>query len=199
MRTDEPSRTARGVALIRSRLERLPWATGDPDADQRLTTDLLGDWTGAEHMGRTSTRDVLLGWVETRTDFFDAAVVDALRAGVRQIVILGAGYDGRAMRYRTPGVTFFEVDHPATQADKRARLDTVRASTEGIAFVAADFTEPGLGAALASAGHDAGASTQYVCEGVLRYLPEEWLIELLRVMAERTVPGGPAGRERLDA
>ncbi len=138
-------------------------------------------------MGRA--RDELFGWIETRTQFFDAVVVDALRDGIRQIVILGAGYDGRALRYRTPGVTFLEVDHPATQGDKRARLDAVHASTEGITFVPADFTEPGLADALAAAGHDAGAPTQYVCEGVLRYLPEAWFRELLRVAAVRAAPG----------
>jgi len=34
-------------------------------------------------------------------------------------VILGAGYDDRALRFRSPGVRFFELDHPDTQADKR--------------------------------------------------------------------------------
>ena len=113
----------------------------------------------------------------------------ALADGVRQIVILGAGYDARALRFRTSGVRFFEVDHPATQADKRARLEHVGASLDGITFVAADFTEAGLAAALAAAGHDPAQSTQFLCEGVLRYLPEEWFHELLRVPAQLAAPG----------
>ena len=40
------------------------------------------------------------------------AVIHALRSGIDQVVILAAGYDGRALRFHSPGVTFFEVDHP---------------------------------------------------------------------------------------
>jgi methyltransferase (TIGR00027 family) len=68
-----------------------------------------------------------------RTAFFDRASLAALERGVRQVVVLGAGYDGRALRFATPGVTWFEVDHPATQSDKRARLAALGARTDGIA------------------------------------------------------------------
>ncbi len=58
-------------------------------------------------------------YLRARTAFFDQAVVDSIDSGVRQVVIGGAGYDGRALRYAKPGVRWFEVDHPSTQADKR--------------------------------------------------------------------------------
>jgi O-methyltransferase involved in polyketide biosynthesis len=64
-------------------------------------------------------------------------VVDAIDRGVKQVVILGAGYDGRALRFRTPGVRFFEVDHPATQIDKLRRLAALGVSVAGISFVEA--------------------------------------------------------------
>jgi len=60
-------------------------------------------------------------YIRARTAFFDRVVVSAIDRGVAQVVIGGAGYDGRAFRYAKPGVRWFEVDHPATQADKRAR------------------------------------------------------------------------------
>ena len=131
----------------------------------------------------------LFTWIEVRTAFMDRLLVGALRDGVDQVVILGAGYDGRALRYRTPGVRYFEVDHPATQADKRARYADAGADDDGVRFVAADFTEPGLGDTLGRAGHDATRRTQYLCEGVLRYLPATWLRALLRVAAERGADG----------
>ena len=62
-----------------------------------------------------------------RTRFFDDRVLAALSAGIRQVVILGAGYDDRALRFRSPGVRFFELDHPATQADKARRLRAMKA------------------------------------------------------------------------
>jgi methyltransferase (TIGR00027 family) len=115
--------------------------------------------------------------------------VRALGDGVTQIVLLGAGYDSRALRFRSAGVTFFEVDHPATQADKRERLATADVSTDGIEFVAADFTEAGLASALAAHGHDPAVRSLVVCEGVLRYLSEQWFRALLESAAAVSAPG----------
>ena len=59
-----------------------------------------------------------------RTKTIDAAVCDAIHDGTTQLVILGAGLDGRAWRMNElRGVRVFEVDHPATQAFKRAHVD----------------------------------------------------------------------------
>jgi methyltransferase (TIGR00027 family) len=189
VRADEPSRTARGVAIARSLLDRLPWEPGDAAADDRLTRALAGAIDEPTARAVRSS-GALFDWIRTRTAFMDRAVVDALRAGIDQVVILGAGYDGRGLRYRTPGVRFFEVDHPVTQADKRARYAEVGAAVDDVVFVAADFTQPGLGDALARAGHDAQRRTQYLCEGVLRYLPADAVRALLRVAAARAGDGG---------
>lgn len=189
MRPDEASSTARGVAVLRSMVGRPEWETGDGAADDRLVASLAaelrqerGDWS------RRADSEFFASFT-VRTRFFDAAVVRALRDGVDQVVVLGAGYDGRALRFRTPGVRFFEVDHPATQAEKRRLLSDIDASVDDIAFVTADFTKPGLADALDAAGHDPQQRTQFLCEGVLRYLPEEWVRELLRVTAARGAPG----------
>jgi methyltransferase (TIGR00027 family) len=194
MRVDGPSLTARGVASARLGLVRPAAPTGDPAADDRLAQGLaegiaeaLGE-RDAEVRRRRRAGGDFLGFLAARTRFFDDAVLGAIAAGVDQIVILGAGYDGRALRFRTPGVQFFEVDHPATQADKRERLAAIAAGTEGITFVAADFTEPGLDDALTAGGYDRGRRALFTCEGVLRYLPEPWFRELLRVTCDVAAP-----------
>ena len=170
-------------------IERPAWETGDAAADERLMAELIGDLP-REVVERRRGRDGgFSGWIVARTRFFDAVLIESLRAGVTQVVVLGAGYDGRALRYRTPNVRFFEVDHPATQADKLERLRETGASVEGIVFVAADFTEPGLGDALDAAGHDPQRPSLFVCEGVLRYLPEPAYRGLLRVAGERAAAG----------
>src|SRR5262249_21227801 len=163
---DAPSLTARGVALARASFERPSSPTGDPAAETRLAESLAeGIDIDALHERRQEARarrgDGFLRFLVLRTRFFDDAVVGAIDHGVQQIVVLGAGYDARALRFHTPGVRFFEVDHPATQADKRARLEHVGASLDGITFVAADFTEPGLAEALATAGHDPSRPTLF--------------------------------------
>jgi methyltransferase (TIGR00027 family) len=127
----------------------------------------------------------VLRFIEGRTVFFDDAVLGAIDRGVTQVVIFGAGYDGRALRFRTPGVRFFEVDHPATQADKRRRLADLDVATTGITFVEADFTEPGLEQRLADAGHESDEPTQFLVEGVLRYLPEVAVHDLLATSRRR--------------
>ncbi|MGZ4678022.1 MAG: class I SAM-dependent methyltransferase [Acidimicrobiia bacterium] len=189
MRTNEPSRTARGVAAVRAHVERMPWPSGDAAADERLTVAVAGERSTERSEHPVHTVAELFRWVEARTRFFDEAVVQALERGIEQVVIVGAGYDGRALRYRTPGVRFFEVDHPATQADKRARLEDVAAAVDDVTFVAVDLTEPGLDERLAAAGHDADRPSLFAMEGLLRYLPERWVLDLLAVTARRGAPG----------
>ncbi len=181
VRTDGPSLTARIVAVHRAELDRPSTPTGDPDADDRLCADL------AQGFGDVGY-DVF-EWVAARTRFFDAEILDAIAWGVRQVVILGAGYDGRALRFRSPGVTFFEVDHPHTQADKRQRLDRLAAGTDGLTFVAHDLAGGGLSPVLAGAGHDASRPTLFLAEGLLRYLPEATVHELFTATRERAAPG----------
>jgi methyltransferase (TIGR00027 family) len=183
------SQTARGVAIARSTVERPAWPTGDSDGDDRLIASLLDELPTDRSSRRARVDSGFLGWLHARTRFFDEATIRALHEGIDQVVILGAGYDGRALRYRTPQVQFFEVDHPATQADKRRRLREIHASVDDIVFIPADFTEPGLGERLALSGHDSERPTLFVCEGVLRYLPERWYRELLRVSAGRAATG----------
>jgi methyltransferase (TIGR00027 family) len=184
MRSGVASLTAQGVAVARSLIERPAWMTGDAEADDRLIA-ILADGVRRADVDERQHDTGFFGWLRARTVFFDAVLVGALRDHVEQVVILGAGYDGRALRFRTPHVQFFEVDHPATQADKQQRLRSIAASPEGIVFVAADFTEPGLADRLETAGHDARRPSLFICEGVLRYLPEPAYRELLRVAAER--------------
>ena len=187
MKADAPSLTAAGVALARASFDRPAARTGDPDAELRLARTLAAEWTREPRDRREGSG--FARFLVVRTRFFDDAVVRALDDDVHQIVILGAGYDARPLRFRTPGVRFFEVDHPATQRDKRERLAEIGASTDGITFVAADFTEPGLDTALDAAGYDRNARALFTCEGVLRYLPEEWFRALRRTTADVAAMG----------
>jgi len=121
-----------------------------------------------------------------RTAFFDRASLAALERGVPQIVILGAGYDGRALRFATPGVTWFEVDHPATQSDKRARLAALDAPTDAIAFVPIDLNRDDLVGSLERVGYDRAIPSLFLIEGLLGYLPRattERVLTDLRALA----------------
>jgi methyltransferase (TIGR00027 family) len=195
---DRPSLTALGVALARARLDRPTLPTGDATADRVLAESLLAD-APDEIRSRAGARRSELGgaadaaeawhvfgtWIGGRTTFFDDAVLRAIADGRTQIVILGAGYDVRACRFRTPGVRYIEVDHPATQGDKRRRLDQLGIATEDITFVAADFITDDLDTALDAGGHRRERPTTFLLEGVLRYLPERSFRGLLATIAAR--------------
>ena len=51
-----------------------------------------------------------------RKAFFEGQVRDAIDAGAKQVLVLGAGYDmiGWRLAPEFPDVQFFEIDHPAT-------------------------------------------------------------------------------------
>src|SRR5262245_31418992 len=100
------------------------------------------------------------------------AIDDAVRAGANpQLVILGAGLDGRAWRVPAlSGLDVFEVDHPTSQQDKRDRAAALGPTSGSLRFVAVDLTQAELGPALATAGHQASRPTTWVLEGVIPYL-----------------------------
>src|ERR1700677_2967112 len=65
----------------------------------------------------------LRSFVPNRSHFAEEAARRAIGEGARQIVVLGAGLDTFAYRLEpSEGLRVFEVDHPATQAEKRRRL-----------------------------------------------------------------------------
>jgi methyltransferase (TIGR00027 family) len=126
--------------------------------------------------------------IEARTRFVDGQVTAALAAGVTQIVSCGAGYDDRALRFRTGGVRFFELDHPATQGDKAARLAALGAAQDVI-LASADFRSDDVAAVLERAGHDAGRPSLFICEGLLIYLDAGGCDRLLSALATRAAAG----------
>ena len=98
------------------------------------------------------SHDVLVGartTVTTRSRYTEDRLAEAVRRGVTQYLILGAGLDSFA--YRSPlarQVRVTEVDHPATQRWKRRLLTGHGISPEGdVRYVEADLEAADLTAA----------------------------------------------------
>ena len=176
-----PSFTARGVAQVRDRLDRPHPGDGDPDGAHRLARDISIPLP--LHLSRTFSR-----YLGARTRFFDEEVLAACTHADAQIVILGAGYDDRALRFRRPGVQFVEVDHPDTQRDKLARLQRLDIASDDIAFLSVDFLEDDLARALRGVV-SSSRPTLFLCEGLVPYLPRRAVEQLLRHAAAG--PGTP--------
>jgi methyltransferase (TIGR00027 family) len=119
------------------------------------------------------------------------AIDDAIRAaGSPQLTILGAGLDGRAWRMPELGGTLvFEVDHPDSQRDKRARVGRLALRAREVRFAPVDFARDDLDAALAGAGHDPARPTTWVWEGVVMYLTREAIAATLAIVARRSAVG----------
>ena len=163
MRDGQPSTTARRVAASRLGFPRQNASFGVPDADDRLACDVAAgtDYVPDERMA---------GYLRLRTAFFDRVVVNGLERGATQVAMIGAGYDGRALRYAKSDVRWFEIDHPATQADKRRRLTRLKIATPNVTFVAADMVTDDVAAAMIAAGFEPDTPSLLLCEGVSVYL-----------------------------
>lgn len=77
-----------------------------------------------------------------RSAFAEKSLQRAVSVGAKQYIMLGAGYDTFA--YRQPSwadaLEIFEVDHPATAADKRNRLEHAKfILLNNVHFIEADF------------------------------------------------------------
>ncbi len=199
MQADRPSTTAAMVAFFRAIADEGATSVrgfADPVAAKLLPPP----WSGMLALWeRTTVGRAWLGrfaWLASGggIDFLPLrtrAIDEALRAGVaEQVVILGAGLDGRAWRLpELASSTVFEVDHPATQAYKRAQAAGLAPTARAVRFVAVDFERDALGPALEAAGHRRDARTFWIWEGVIMYLAPEAMRSTLDVVAARSAPG----------
>ena len=108
----------------------------------------------------------------------------------RQIVVLGAGLDTFAYRLDgKDGLRVFEVDHPATQAEKRRRLPAASiAPPAHLIFAFCDFEHAELGNSLRAVGFNPNRRAFFLWLGVVPYLTEKAIFATLGFIAK--LPGG---------
>jgi methyltransferase (TIGR00027 family) len=168
MQEGQASRTARLVAAYRA----LAGAGDDAICTDPWASALAGEegLAIAEAMSRVQPQMQL--WIAVRTAFIDQAV-KALIPAAPQVVILGAGLDTRAARLAHPGVRYFEVDAPASSAEKRARLAALGGyPTDAATHVTCDFEREDFLDRLDASGFDRATPAVVVWEGVTYYLTE---------------------------
>jgi methyltransferase (TIGR00027 family) len=187
-----PSLTAMMVACARG----LPRAAPDPFAERLLPRPIGAALRSvhslalrAEIVERAATT-LSLGLVThllLRTRAIDDAVIAEVTAGVRQLVILGAGLDARAHRMsELAPVSVYEVDHPATQRYKTERSTDLPQKAHALVYVGVDFERDDLEGRLEAAGHRLFEPTMWIWEGVTPYLTREAIGATLDVIARRS-------------
>lgn len=95
-----------------------------------------------------------------------------MHQGFSQVVILGAGFDTRAVRKQTAGVTFFEIDDPGTLKLKKERLE-VNHIDAGAKLIPGNYVTDDLTGMLESSGFDAALPTHFIWEDNTMYLSAE--------------------------
>jgi methyltransferase (TIGR00027 family) len=192
MEQERPSSTAGHVAALRGLGPLLPPAG-------RLIDDPWGaEWTGYSRLRRLAAAMPALAqlasrpmwrwllYMQVRTFALDQEVERFAQSGGRQLIVLGAGLDARALRLRHLGLHVFEIDHPATQARKRGLAG------DAATFVAWDFEHDSLAQLpqrLCDLGYRREERSCVVWEGVTMYLSEAANAATFRMLADLIAPG----------
>lgn len=129
------------------------------------------------------------GEVLARSRYVEEALAPRLAAGLDQVIVLGAGFDTTALHHPASGCRFFEVDHPATQAEKRAILARRPELGANIVFVPVDFARDDPAESLLQAGFDAGRPALVSWLGVTMYLEQQVSVATLAALRRILVPG----------
>lgn len=177
----EPKVLRDDLALAIAGLENLDAAQGYIDTMIKAFAALSDPETAATFMKRID------GSVCMRSRVVEEELARAKPRDIKQLVILGAGLDSTAYRCTdlTRGLKVYEVDHPATQAWKKERLEAANIEVpENTTFVAFDFENQTLAQALEAGGINSELPTFFTWLGVHMYLTDEAVRSTLDVLGK---------------
>jgi methyltransferase (TIGR00027 family) len=197
MQEGKSSRTAERVAMRRAAHQLYddpPLVFTDPLALQILPEAARAELREREEMERMQPfARGMRAFMAARSRFAEDALERAFATGVRQYVVLGAGLDTYAARSPHEDLRVFEVDHPATQAWKRHRLQESGIHlADTVTFVPVDFEHERLMDRLVASGFDANAPAFGSWLGVLPYLTREAAEGTLRALGRLPQRSGVA-------
>ncbi len=183
-----PSQTAQRAAMRRAAHQLLD------GPDLILADPLALSMAGVENperyranlmRGQNDSYRRLRAFLVARSRYMEDRLRAAMDHGVRQYVLLGAGLDTSPYRLSfPPGMHVFEVDHPGTQAWKRARVRAAGMAAPGwLRYVPADFESPGFLSALVAAGFERHRPAFVAWLGVTVYLTREAILTTLDALS----------------
>jgi methyltransferase (TIGR00027 family) len=129
-------------------------------------------------------------FVVVRSRYTEDALEPAIRDGCRQYVILGAGLGSWALRHAKTGVTVFELDHPATQQRKAARIRAkLGALPPHLVLVPVDLEREAVADVLPGCGFDQGSRAFVSWLGTICYLTRGAIESTFTSLARACAPG----------
>lgn len=193
------SRTAEAVCFFRAYETLLPEGQrllSDPYAEyllpsgwQKLLNSPVSSW------GLRSKKALSFGGIQTfvavRHRWIDDHMLEFIANGGEQIVLLGAGYDARSLRFRAElgDIPILEIDFPATQAKKRNLLENVPDNTTAATYIPLDFECSSLEECLNWGIFDKTKKTFFIWEGVSMYLQPTTIDHTLETLRKVALPG----------
>jgi methyltransferase (TIGR00027 family) len=186
-----------GTALMRAAHTRLdrPALIDDGWGDRLVLAEereAMLARAGGEDLDTVLRAHPSYGTVILRARYAEDVLAKAVRRGLRQYVIIGAGMDSFALR-RPPfarDLEVFELDHPSTQALKTGRLSVCGIPLPpGLHLVAVDLSETGLDDALASSPFRCDRPAFFSWLGVTTYLTREANLATLAAIASYALAG----------
>ncbi len=219
MRANAHSRTAEVTAAIRAShyLRESPHLFEDPYA-LTLTSPLWRVICRSKLLHRLIVRGLfeplrpVHGWILVRDQLTELTLKSCVEAGMKQYVLLGAGFDSIALRRPAwLGATrIIEVDYPATQTKKRERMASIQAVPDEQLFdlVAVDLEHEQLAEAISHSGFSPHEPALIAWQGVIYYLTDRAIADTLSAIAAISASGSQlmfdfllpdhqmAGRER---
>lgn len=124
-------------------------------------------------------------YVIARTKFIDSVFQKAISNGFDQILIFGAGFDSRGIRFAdlNKKTRIFELDAPVTQEAKINQLKKRGIAIDpNIVFISIDFNKESLEDKLIDSGFKENKRSLFILEGLTMYLDPEAIDSTFQVI-----------------
>ena len=130
-------------------------------------------------------------YVIARTKYIDNIFKESIEKGIAQILLFGAGFDTRAVRFTdiNTNTKIFELDTIYTQTAKieQFKKRNIPIPKNNI-FIPIDFNVDSVSEKLASNGFMRNKTTLFILEGIIQYLTKEAVDQLFKLLYELSFP-----------
>jgi methyltransferase (TIGR00027 family) len=127
-------------------------------------------------------------YVVARTRYIDDFLQECIANEIQQVVIMGAGFDSRAYRFdELKKIPVFEVDHPATMAKKKEKIQKKLGSLPNhVVYIPIDFLKEKISDKLVQCGYSGKLKSLFIWEGTTPYLIPESVDETLAFVSSNS-------------
>ena len=188
------SRTAEFTCMVRclSYLEKRPQYKSDDYISYIIMNSLIKPFIRLPIIKKRIISKFPSGMYEyviARTKYIDEVAKTAMQDGTEQILILGAGFDSRGIRFQdmANNAEIFELDAPVTQNAKIERYKEMRIVIPGnLVFIPIDFDKQSISDRLSECGFERGKKCLIIMEGLTMYLQSESIDSLFKIIRDFT-------------